>query len=283
MKFALVLLLTLNLLPAEQPTPASSNFIRVHQEDSTEQLQTSITTYQKDDAKVTLLGAIHIADAEYYQALNHRFREYEVLLFELVGGETTHKFLNGKGPKKQREGEKRPVEGLRGLYQSFAKSMQLSQQIDYIDYTPKNFVHADFTMAEYAAASEGDETDLFAFALESAVEQSKLTGEAFGGMNPALILQAMLSGNGTVLKREFMKNMESGDEAASQLTGGNLIIEERNAKCFRILEEQLQKGHKSIGIFYGAAHNPDLEQRLFKSGFRKTHEDWLTAWSVPEK
>lgn len=279
---ASISLLFPTFLGAETPVIAQpSNFIRIHHEPTEIHLQTSITTYQRDETSVSLLGAIHIADREYYQELNKRFRDYEVLLFELVGGETSHKFLDGKPKAARKGGEERPVQGLRGLYQSFANSMQLAQQIDLIDYTPKNFLHADFTMAEYAAATQGDSTDLFAFALESAVEQSKLTGEPFGGMNPALILQAMLSGDGSVLKKEFMKNMESGDEAAAQLTGGNLIIEERNLKCFRILLEQIKAGKTSLGIFYGAAHNPDLEKRLLKEGFRKTHEDWITAWRVP--
>ena len=53
-------------------------------------------------------------------------------------------------------------------------------------------------------------------------------------------------------------------------------------KCIKVLRKQVKKGHKTIGIFYGAAHNPDLETRLFKMGYTKGKQEWMTAWDVPK-
>ena len=48
----------------------------------------------------------------------------------------------------------------------------------------------------------------------------------------------------------------------------------------RALSERLEKGDKKLGIFYGAAHMPDFEQRLQKLGFKLTRKQWRTAWDI---
>lgn len=280
MKVLLTLFLAQFALSAAEPT----DFIRIVEDENTAKLQTSITTYQKEDTSVTLIGAIHIADAGYFQTLNQVFTQYPVLLFELIGGENAASTLNGK-PREKEEADGRPAEGLRGLYGSFASTMQLSEQIDLIDYTKENFVHADLTMPEYMKLTEGKEDDLLAFALQTSVKGSELAGQPFGGMDMGLVMRAILSGDGTGLKLQYMTMMEQGDESAAALTGKNLVISDRNDKCFQVLADQRKKGAKKIGIFYGAAHFPDMERRLLADGFEQTKHEWLTAWDVkkPEK
>ena len=36
----------------------------------------------------------------------------------------------------------------------------------------------------------------------------------------------------------------------------------------------------TIAIFYGAAHNPDLEERLNAIGYTRTSKRWMTAWKI---
>lgn len=271
---SLILLATLRLQGSE-PT----DFIQVIENDAEAKLQTSVTTYTKDDTTITLIGAVHIGDVSYYQALNTEFTDYPVLLFELIGGEKAAKTLNGK-PHPQEPAGVRPAEGLRSLYNSFALTMQLAQQIEHIDYTKKNFVHADLTMEEYHKATEGKEDELLAFALQTTVKSAEITGKPFGGLDMSLVMRAILSGDGTGLKLQYIHMMEQGDESAAALTGKNLIIGERNDKCFQVLAKELKKGANKIGIFYGAAHFPDMERRLLARGFKKTNHRWLTAWNV---
>lgn len=260
---------------AEEPT----DFIRVQEDETHTRLQTSITTYQKEDTTVTLIGAIHIADQGYFEALNKEFTKYPVLLFELIGGEEAAATLDGK-PKEDEEPDGRPAEGLRGLYGSFANTMQLVEQIEYIDYTRENFVHADLTMAEYLKLTEGKDDDLLAFALQSSVKTSEISGKPFGGLDMGLVMRAILSGDGTGLKLQYMTMMDQGDESAAAITGQNLIITDRNDKCFQVLAEQRKTGAGKIGIFYGAAHFPDMERRLLADGFVRKEHRWLTAWDV---
>lgn len=276
MKVLLSLLLSQFVLMAAEPT----DFIRVVEDEKQAQLQTSITTYRKGDTSITLIGAIHIADEDYFQALNKEFTKYPVLLFELIGGENAAKTLNGKPGEKEEAADGRPAEGLRGLYGSFASTMQLAEQIDLIDYTKENFVHADLTMAEYQKLTEGKSDEVLAFALQTSVKGSEISGKPFGGMDMGLVMRAILSGDSTGLKLQYMTLMEQGDESTAALTGKNLVISDRNDKCFAVLAEQRKKGAQKIGIFYGAAHFPDMERRLLADGFEQVQHDWLTAWHV---
>jgi hypothetical protein len=69
------------------------------------------------------------------------------------------------------------------------------------------------------------------------------------------------------------------DEAPA---GNSVIIGDRNAKCLRVLGEQVNGGKKELGIFYGAAHYPDMENRLLKEGYKKTGQEWIPAWDIPK-
>lgn len=275
MRFILPFLLAVIPLSAAEPT----NFIRIDDNGDRTRLQTSVTSYKKDDSTITLIGAIHIADKDYFQTLNQEFAKYPVLLFELIGGEDAAKTLDGK-PHEKEDPDGQPSDDLRGLYSSFAKTMQLTEQIEHIDYTKDNFIHADLTMAEYLKVTEGKEDDLLAFALRTTVKSSEITSEPFGGLDMGIVMKAILSGDGTAMKLEYMKLMDQGDESAAAITGKNIIITDRNDKCFRVLAEQRKKGAKNIGIFYGAAHFPDMERRLLADGFTLAEHRWITAWDV---
>ena len=277
MKPLLLFLALIATLRASPPT----DFIRIDQDDTHARLQTSITSYQKDNKTVTLIGAIHIGDAEYYQTLNQEFTNHDALLFELIGGENIAKNLNGK-PRPAQEPDGRPAEGLRDLYNTFASTMQLAQQIDLVDYTPPHFIHADLTAAEYARVTAEKGDDLLSFALETSVNTSEITEKPFGGMNMGIVMRAILSGDGSAMKLEYMKLMEQGDESSAAITGQNIVIDDRNTKCFQVLAKELATEKNTFGIFYGAAHFPDMEERLNALGFKKVEHRWITAWNVPK-
>jgi hypothetical protein len=49
------------------------------------------------------------------------------------------------------------------------------------------------------------------------------------------------------------------------------------------MNREIAAGHKKLGVFYGAAHFPDMEKRLLEAGFKRVKQDWLTAWDIPKK
>ena len=62
-----------------------------------------------------------------------------------------------------------------------------------------------------------------------------------------------------------------------------VLLEDRNTIVFRDLRKVLKGKNppKSIVVFYGAAHMPDLEKRLVeKLGFQPKGDDWLVAFGV---
>lgn len=243
-------------------------------------------------ATVDLIGAIHLADAAYYDKLNKLFETYDVLLFEAVKDENA-KVGNGKphrGGAKLKKNDDLSTDTMVGL--SVVSTLQvgmkdvlgLEYQMQGIDYTKKNFVHADMTTREFN-------------------ESMKARGESFGGMmlkemgkamgkqptsNPIAqqldMMFSMLSSDREIRLRRIMASELSkaaADEAFAGEDGTSTIITERNKKALEVLDEQLEKGHKKIGIFYGAAHMPDMEKRLMEEFyFTRGDVKWLEAWKL---
>jgi hypothetical protein len=66
--------------------------------------------------------------------------------------------------------------------------------------------------------------------------------------------------------------------------GGSAIITDRNKIALNVLKEQMAAGKKRIGIFYGAGHLQDMDQRLREEfHLQPTSITWLTAWDLTEK
>jgi hypothetical protein len=69
--------------------------------------------------------------------------------------------------------------------------------------------------------------------------------------------------------------------AGMESENGSVIVVERNKVAMDVLNKQMAKGHRRLGIFYGAAHLTDMEQRLLAMGFKREKAEWLTAWDLP--
>jgi len=61
-----------------------------------------------------------------------------------------------------------------------------------------------------------------------------------------------------------------------------VIITDRNQRCLEVMHRELAAGRGKLGIFYGAAHFPDMEKRLLEQGFKRTRHEWITAWDIPK-
>ena len=248
-----------------------TDFIRVQRTEKEALLQPAITTYQKDGVSVTLIGAIHLADKAYYRDLATRFQKFDRLLFEMIGGE------NLAPPEEDRK-EAAPAEHpLARVYAMVGTFLKLADQKSEIDYTAKNFVHADLTAAEFKKLQEERGESILSFALDA----SKNSDQTRQPSTEAL-MKALLSGNPNKAKLLLVDALAGGDEAMAGLTGQSVIITDRNAKCLKVLATEIAKGHKSLGIFYGAAHFPDMEKSLLDLGYQKSNQEWISAWTVPK-
>jgi ribosomal protein S8E len=118
-------------------------FVRVQKEGKKLQaMQTAVVTYSNptdpNSPKITLIGAVHVGESEYYSNLNNLFRQYDSLLFEMV-------MDPADGVP---DPEQRGVSPVSTIQVGMKDALGLAFQLDEVDYKAKNFVHADMTPQE---------------------------------------------------------------------------------------------------------------------------------------
>jgi hypothetical protein len=242
-------------------------------------METAVVRYQSSKqpgVEVDLVGAVHVGDKSYYDDLNKLFEGYEVVLYELVAPEGT------RIPKGGRKGASTHPIGL--MQDGMSSILELSHQLNCVDYTRKNFVHADMSPDDFNKSMEerGESfVQMFLRLMGSGIAQNASGG---GGANDTALLLALFSKDRALaLKTVMAQQFESleGAMAALDGPGGSAILTERNKRCFDVLDKQLEAGKKRIAIFYGAAHLPDMERRLVGDyGFKRSGESWLSAWQL---
>jgi hypothetical protein len=229
---------------------------------------------------VDLVGAVHIGDKAYYAKLNRQFRQYQALLYELVAPEGT-RVERGRGTSNLH-----PV----GAVQNSISSMfELEHQLEQVDYTRPNFVHADMSPEEFGksmADREESFMQMYARMMGQAIAQQ--TEQASQGISTDLdIFTAMFSEDRPrKLKIAIAKQFESMESMLSGMSGpgGSTLITERNKRALAVLQKQLGMGKRKIGIFYGAGHLNDMHGRLVKDfGMQPVGISWVEAWDLREK
>lgn len=255
--------------------PNATKFIRVDRDEKNVRLQTGITSYEKDGVTVDLIGAIHIADANYYTRLNKEFTNYESLLFEMVGGDT---MKDGKADQAKKDAKDPMMAMLGDVYGMVGKLLKLQGQKDGIDYAAKNFIHADLSMEDFEKLQKEKGESLLGFAMQNA--QNAKPGAKQPNMQK--LLTAVLSGNSNGIKLELVDTLGGATDQMAGMMGQSVIIGDRNKACLKVLAAQVKAGKKKLGIFYGAAHFPDMEKDMLKMGYKKTGHRWLTAWDIPK-
>ena len=275
-----VVIAALGLVPVAHAGDKAPEFVRIDESDDKRPraLQMSIVSYvpADDDRLLTvdLVSAIHIGDLSYYAELNERFRDYDVLLYELVA------------PKEVAASNR--VERKDGVLSTtqigMTKMLDLTFQLDGINYDRANFVHADLSPDELREQMDQRGESLYVYFwrlfFASLDEYAK---DPLGLKNMQLMGAALSPGQDDSFKTMIayeMTNLESqrdmlGDDSS------NAIIGARNQRAIDVLVREIDSGAKRIGIFYGAAHMPDLEERLLDQlGLTYSDTDWVDAWQL---
>ena len=209
------------------------------------------------DVRVDLVAAVHIADKSYYQELNKRFAGYDAVLYELVAPEGT------RIPKGGRK-DKRAGNMLSAVQLGMKDLLKLEFQLDQVDYTRKNLVHADLSPEQFVKSMRDRKegfTDIFARLLAYALAKQAQGGDG-GEMQ---LLMALFDKNRSLaLKRAMADQFQEMEGMTAVFEGpkGSTLIGERNKRALEVLKKQLAAGKKKIAIFYGAGHMADMEKRL---------------------
>lgn len=282
--------------PAEEAKPAgeetageeaaksaeTSRYIRISKTDAghPQGLETSIVRYvgTKDsphpDLVVDLVGVVHVGQKEYYQQLDKRLSTYDVVLYELVAP-------NGTRVAPEEVAASRSP--LSAVQLGMRDMLNLQFQLQHIDYSAKNFRHADMSPDEFLEDMEGRGDSILKMGLR--MMGAGLATQA-ASASDAGMLRALLSGEDRSKKMKQVMaqqliDMESMTAGLDDAQGQNTLIRSRNAKAFEVLREEIEAGKKRIAVFYGAGHLPDMAERLeqdFK--LQSSTVEWFQAWNL---
>ena len=226
---------------------------------------------------VDLIGAIHIGEPEYYDSLNDEFKNYDVVLFEMVAPKDTD--MAKRGENKNRH----PVAALQNM---MTEILELEYQLDGVDYGSKNFVHADMTPKEFQKSMKDRGESFFGMFLR-AMGYAMAQPAGKSGSSETQLLAALFDKNRALaLKRVMARQFQDMGGAMAVLNGpkGSTLITERNKVALDVLRARLAAGSKKVAIFYGAGHMADMARRL-KDEFQMERKStrWLTAWDLSSK
>ena len=164
--------------------------------------------------------------------------------------------------------------------------LELEHQLEKVDYTRPNFIHADLTPDEFMQSmedkNEGFLQLLFRMMGQGIAQQSQ---QAAQGESADLdIFSALLSQDRPrKLKIALAKQFSSMESMLSGISGpeGSTLITERNKRALKVLRQQRAAGKRKIGIFYGAGHLSDMHERLVDEfGLQPIGTVWLEAWDL---
>lgn len=267
----------------------AGKFLRIQRDAVNEPtaLETAVVRYTAPGGlTVDLVGVVHIGDKVYYQKLNKLFEQYDVVLYELVAPRGT------RPPPGGRRDAGNPL----AMIQEIMKTvLDLETQMEHVDYSKKNLVHADLSFEELAKVMRARGDDGVTLALGVAADllrqqnlmKQKPAKPTPGGRPPESLddlFGLLLDPAGPAkLKQLLAQQFETMGDLAGGLgqTLNTLLISDRNAAAMKVFQKELATGKKKIAIFYGAAHMPDFEQRLQADfGLKRQEEKWLTAWDL---
>jgi hypothetical protein len=268
--------------PSAKPSADSTKFLRVRRDEDQQPtaLETAVTRYVTRDegsegVTVDLVGAVHVGERDYYDQLNRLFRSYDAVLYELVAPEGT-RVVPG-----QKQSRAHPVSFLQHMMKNVLK---LEFQLDRIDYSPPNLVHADMSAEEFTQSMK-DRGESFLKLFWRILSQSMATPAKPGSRttDAELLVALVAQDRAYRLKRILAEQFEDMEQQLAVLEGpdGSTIITERNKRALEVLRRQMEAGKRRVAIFYGAGHLPDMARRL-ESEFAMSREGqrWLVAWTI---
>ena len=231
----------------------------------------------RTDATVDLVAAVHVGDEAYYRELDRRFRDYDAVLYELIAEPGTV-VERGRGTPNSH-----PV----GALQNGMKSMlALEHQLEKIDYTQKNFVHADLSPDQFVQAMQARNEgflEMYMRLLGHSLAMQSDKGAKGESPEVELLAAFFSSDRPRKLKQALAKQLAEAEGMLVSFGGedGSVLITDRNQAALKVLNEQLAAGKKQLAIFYGAGHLPDMDRHLREDfGLEPVEVTWLTAWDM---
>lgn len=256
-----------------------SEFTRIatDEEGAPESLQLAIVTYAPSgsdrDVRIDLISAVHVGEKTYYAQLNALFEDYDALLYELIAP-----------PGAVINPDDRPTGMISGLQRGMKAMLDLEFQLEEIDYTRPNFVHADLSPKEMSESMAERNESLYVYfwriVFASLREYSR---DPLGMRNMNALTGSISSSRRSHPLKIMMANEFANLDRLQDMLGkdaDSAVIGARNERAIEVLEREVEAGARRLGIFYGVGHMRDLENRLLDIGYAPIATRWIDAWAL---
>lgn len=285
------------------PHALRADYMRVEETGSNDiRLQIAIREFRPGRGKgpvVWLSAVTHLGETNYYRQLQKHLDEQELVLYEGVEAEADaggSPARSSPSPPRSPHAEGPAADPSPGLQAMMAASLGLAFQLAAIDYSRPHFRHSDLSLDQIATLTRG--TSAAPGGEPGARDNLQMLLEVMSGDSLAGALAGFatrLLGSSPKL-RAFTRLMliETIGRLDGDLTQAEglprelrqlieVLLAARNEAVVNDLKQWLARKEplRSISLFYGAAHMPDLEKRLVRQlNYRLTGEQWLTALTV---
>jgi len=224
---------------------------------------------------VDLVSAIHVAEPEFYSQLNREFPDYDAVLYELVAPEGTRV---AKGARRN------PNNPVSFLQHGLTDLLELQFQLEGIDYSLQNLVHADMSPEQFTRSMQNrGESFSEVFFRMMGYTMAQQNDGASRTSDAGLIMALFAKNRAVALRRIMAEQFERMQGVLTAIDGpeGSTLIAERNKVALHVLRRELAAGKRKVAIFYGAGHMDDMLARLRSEfGLVPTEIRWLTAWEL---
>ncbi|XP_045789161.1 uncharacterized protein LOC123884177 isoform X2 [Trifolium pratense] len=286
---------------------------------ATDLLQTSIVSYKKKFPwsifkpflQVDLVSTVHIADKEYFLALQKKLESYDCVLYEMVASKEALEIM-----KKEPDNRSFKFSILGCIVRQMARILRLGYQSDCLNYQSENWQQADLDYETFELLTKAKGENLFSSANDIPLEsiEAMLQHSIPEDLDPwrskllwaSRVLPMPLVGfliiNGicrdypeieALSKLDFSAAMKvlvakvltfDLEQDTAELDEKSVIIGERNRVAIERLRSAMDKGHNKIAILYGGGHMPDLGRRLREEfDLIPSGLEWITAWSIRKR
>ena len=193
-------------------------------------VETSLVTMRNSRGQeIDLVSAVHVGSPAYYASLNKKFKQYDSVLYELI---LPDEMAGQRLPAQMETGS-----GVSGIQGMIASAMGLTTQIDKIDYSAANFVHADFTRNGLAQKMAARQENLMSYMMKALSSSGSIDESQLGITDQELAeldFMAVMSGRTSakdrkVLKKLFGASLASSGGFLSALSDSALIADRNEA------------------------------------------------------
>ncbi len=271
--------------PAAKPEEPLDFMRYVQVDDEHARLEVQLVRYRDAQGReVTLVPAVHVADAKHFDELNRRFAGFDAVLYELIA-----------------EPDQRPLPGqaggaLTGFQRIITEGLEVEFQLDGIDYQVENLVHADLTPAEFRRMQRERGESIVTLMLK-AMTSAQLRPEEpeedeAGEAKPAAprhkppdLVKAIREGRKAwALKLILAPQFEQIERVAAGFDDNadgkpSVLLGARNERAIDVLKRERER-HDRLAIYYGGAHMPDIDRRIRELGFAPVAGEWTPVWDI---